>query len=93
MLRKLVSAALLCALLVTALRAEPPSGGDYVINSSTIDNGGGVSAGGDFVLSGTIGQPEANVQASNGSSYQLTGGFWANVATILSYLIFKDGFE
>ncbi len=48
--------------------------GQYEISWSTIDGGGGTSSGGDFVLSGTIGQPDAGVMA--GGSYVLSGGFW-----------------
>jgi hypothetical protein len=38
--------------------------------------GGGTSSGGGrFVISGTIGQPEAGV-LMEGSSFQMTGGYW-----------------
>jgi hypothetical protein len=47
---------------------------DYQIAWSTIDNGGGQSAGGQYVLTGTIGQPDAGY--SEGGSYELLGGFW-----------------
>ncbi|MDX2131029.1 MAG: hypothetical protein SFY69_03120 [Planctomycetota bacterium] len=40
----------------------------------TIDGGGGTSSGASFVLSGTIGQPDAGVMS--GGSFTLTGGFW-----------------
>jgi len=46
----------------------------YDLSSYTIDNGGGVSTGGDYSLVGTIGQPEAG--AMSGGSYELLGGFW-----------------
>ncbi len=48
---------------------------DLEITRSTI-NGGGVmrSTGGDFELSGTIGQPDAGVMEGDG--FTLTGGFW-----------------
>ena len=35
------------------------------------------STGGDFELSGTIGQPDAGVMA--GDAFELTGGFWFGV--------------
>ena len=48
---------------------------DFEIARSTIDGGGVMfSAGGDFELSGTIGQPDAAVMEGNG--FTLTGGFW-----------------
>jgi hypothetical protein len=47
---------------------------DYQIVWSTIDGGGGRSASGQYVLVGTIGQPDAGY--SEGGSYELLGGFW-----------------
>jgi len=57
----------------TVLMAGGPT--EYEINRSTI-NGGGVmrSVGGDFEMSGTIGQPDAGIMTGGG--FQLTGGFW-----------------
>jgi hypothetical protein len=48
----------------------------YAISWSTIDSGGGTSAGGAYVVSGTIGQPDAGVLA-NGSLLD-AGGFWGS---------------
>ena len=48
---------------------------DLTIDWYTIDGGGGFSAGGDFELEGTIGQPDAG--ALTGGDFALTGGFWA----------------
>jgi hypothetical protein len=67
------------------------SGGDFDLVKSTIDSGGGVSSGGTFSLTGTIGQPDANQQVAMGGEFVLAGGFWAN-ATV-NDLIFKDSFE
>jgi hypothetical protein len=50
-------------------------GQTYSIDWFTIDGGGGTSAGGNYSLSGTIGQPDAGVMT--GGSYSLTGGFWS----------------
>jgi hypothetical protein len=52
---------------------------DYSISWHTIDGGGGTSSGGtssggSYVLSGTIGQPDAAYSA--GGKYELLGGFW-----------------
>jgi len=47
---------------------------DYEISWRTIDGGGGTSSGGQYTLSGTIGQPDADF--SGGGSYEVLGGFW-----------------
>lgn len=92
---------LLCALLICALftvdastAIAQSSGGQFTITRSTIDNGGGVSVGGQFVVTGTIGQSDASVQTASGGSFDLSGGFWTRgVAVPLEELIFSDGFE
>jgi hypothetical protein len=60
--------------------------GDYKIVWSTIDSGGGQSAGGQYVLTGTIGQPDASYSA--GGDYELLGGFWPGGP--LCYVDFED---
>lgn len=63
------------AMLMTA--ALVMAGGEpaYEITRSTIDGGGVMrSAGGEFELSSTIGQPDAGVMT--GGDFQLAGGFW-----------------
>jgi len=52
----------------------PVAYGDYKIVWSTIDGGGGQSSGGQYILNGTIGQPDAGY--SSGGNYELLGGFW-----------------
>ena len=48
---------------------------DFEISRSTVDGGGVMrSTGGDFELSGTIGQPDAGTMSGEG--FDLTGGFW-----------------
>ena len=76
-------------LTVSGVISAQSSGGDFVMTKSTIDNGGGVSSGGEFSLTGTIGQPDANSQISSGSDFVLAGGFWAKIFDSM----FKDGFE
>jgi hypothetical protein len=66
------------------------SGGNFIIDEFTIDNGGGRSLGGDFSLQGTIGQADASTEVSGGN-FSLKGGFWPSSFT--SDLIFEDGFE
>ena len=48
----------------------------YSIDWSTIDGGGGTSTGGEYSVSGTIGQPDAGATMTNGQ-YAVTGGFWS----------------
>jgi hypothetical protein len=49
----------------------------YSIGWWTLDGGGEMwSTGGDFELSGTIGQPDANELLMTGGDFELTGGFW-----------------
>ena len=55
--------------------------GQYEIPWSTVNGGGGTSTGGPYELRGTIGQPDASVQAHvfefpDGSYYALAGGYW-----------------
>jgi hypothetical protein len=49
-------------------------GEPYKLTWSTIDGGGGTSAGGNYALTATISQPDASY--SKGGSYELLGGFW-----------------
>jgi len=49
----------------------------YDLSWFTIDSGGVMwSTGGDFELSGTIGQPDASATVLTGGDFELTGGFW-----------------
>ena len=47
---------------------------DYRIVWSTINGGGGQSSGRPYVLTGTIGQPDAGY--AKGGNYEFLGGFW-----------------
>jgi hypothetical protein len=76
-------------LVFSAIAIAQQSGGDFEITSSTVDNGGGTSVGGEYTLTGTIGQPDANPQVSSGGQFSLAGGFWARIVD----LIFKNSFE
>jgi len=60
-------------LLITA-SAPGQTGGSYELSWRTIDSGGGTSSSGPYVLTGTIGQPDAAYSA--GGQYELLGGFW-----------------
>jgi hypothetical protein len=60
--------------ILTFLLSVSIATADYSINWHTIDGGGGVSAGGQYVLEGTLGQPDAAYSA--GGQYEVLGGFW-----------------
>ena len=66
----------------TALAAE-----SYQISWWTVDNGGGTSqsAGGQYVLSGTIGQPDAGT--AEGDGYTHNSGFWAKMKSIVQDIL------
>lgn len=71
-----IGPALLAVLLATASTlvwaADPPA---FVLSRTTVDGGGIMrSSGGNFELSGTIGQPDAGVL--EGEDFTLSGGFW-----------------
>ncbi len=54
---------------------------EFEIVRSTIDGGGVMrSTGGDFELSGTIGQPDVGAMTGDNGSMRLTGGFWFSLA-------------
>ena len=63
----------------SALGAFQSSAQNYAINWYKIAGGGGTSSNSQFVVSGTIGQPDAGVTMTGGS-YALTGGFWTFAA-------------
>ncbi len=50
---------------------------DFAISWWTIDAGAATVAGGDYELSGTIGQPDPGL--ARGDGYALDGGFWPGV--------------
>ena len=55
------------------------SGGGYDLSWSSVDGGGYTfSAGGNYTLGGSIGQPDAGLLS--GGSYTLGGGFWGGGA-------------
>jgi hypothetical protein len=77
--RRLTLALLVAAILgVGAALAQ--TGGGYDLTWSTIDGGGGGSAGGNYQLAGTLGQPDTGA-ALSGGVYSLSGGFWGGAST------------
>ena len=65
---------LVLALLVIGVALATVNAG-YDLSWWTADGGGGTSSGGNYSLSGTIGQPDAGPVLS-GPGYRLSGGFW-----------------
>jgi hypothetical protein len=60
--------------MLLIVSAESGANGHYELSWYTIDGGGGRSSGGPYVLTGTIGQPDAAYSA--GGNFELLGGFW-----------------
>lgn len=91
MILSAVMVALILFLVAGSTLAEPLS---FSLPWWTVDGGGGTSSGGDFALSGTIGQPEAG--EVQGGNYTLGGSFWgggslpADQYNIYLPLIFKQ---
>src|SRR5208283_1571910 len=56
-------------------------GQQYSINWYKVAGGGGVSTGGTYQVSGTIGQHDAGGPLTGGS-YSLTSGFWALISVV-----------
>ena len=65
---------IMLVLCVLAFVLSTTAFADYELNRSTIDGGGGQSSGGQYILTGTIGQPDAGY--SYGGDYEVLGGFW-----------------
>ena len=74
---------LLILCIIAAVSSAP---GQYEISWYTIDGGGGTSSGGPYVLTGTIGQPDADW--SQGGDFELLGGFWPGGP--LCFIAFDD---
>ena len=90
----LATAALLILGAASAPAFSQSSGGQFEQLKSTIDGGGGRSAGGQFSITGTLGQPDAT-PAMTGGTYAVKGGFWTGPTTAppSADLIFSDSFE
>jgi hypothetical protein len=76
-LNSITSCALGAMILALATVVRAQSGGPFDLSWSTVDGGGGASAGGQFALTGTIGQPDAGGATLTGGQFNLTGGFWS----------------
>lgn len=68
-------------LLLAALRFSARLAfGQFAMDWSTVDGGGGSSTGGVYSVSGTIGQPDTGSMI--GGNFTLQGGFWTGVAVV-----------
>jgi hypothetical protein len=78
--RLVVLVTLVVLLLVSVALAQTGDGASALLSTGfdlswwTVDGGVGTSSGGPYMLSGTIGQPDAG--ELSGGSYTLGGGFW-----------------
>jgi hypothetical protein len=70
---------LIIPVVVLAAGGTRAAAQQFEITRSTIDGGGAMrSVGGEFELSGTIGQPDAG--SMSGGGFELNGGFWFPLA-------------
>ncbi len=74
MMKSLVLFLALALLMLHPVQALAQSGGDFTLTWWTVDAGGTVSSGGDYVLNGTIGQADAGESMS--STLRVGGGYW-----------------
>lgn len=89
--------AVLAVHVATSVRADPTNLQSTSTNFSAIRDviasGSGTSSGGDFSISGTIGQADVDpLQPSTGGDFAITGGFWPTLAPRTD-LMFSNGFE
>lgn len=76
---------MIAALIMAAMSASSALAQDFDLSWHTIDGGGGLfSTGGNFELSGTIGQPDAGPGSTgmSGGNFELYGGFWNPIVAI-----------
>ena len=78
--RARISRALTSAATVLLFGFCLPAWGQYSLDWSTIDGGGGTSTGGVYSVSGTAGQPDTG--AMSGGNFTVEGGFWGVIAAV-----------
>ena len=74
---KLAAALLVALMLSAAAIAYARSEGGYAVPWSTVDDGGGLSAGAGYVVKGTGGQHDTSILG--GGQYSVRGGFWTGI--------------
>jgi hypothetical protein len=72
---------LLCFCFLLSAFCFRASAQNYSIDWYKISGGGGASSGGEYSVSGTIGQHDAG-GAMSGGAYALTGGFWSLISVV-----------
>ena len=72
---KIIILILICLIALALSSIALAETADYTLSWWTVDGGGGASGGGDFVVAGTIGQPDAG-ELMSGAPYSMQGGFW-----------------
>ena len=65
----------LIGLLILASAVYAQTGNGYKLTWWTVDGGGATVQGGEYLLNGTIGQPEPGPELT-GDDYKLVSGFW-----------------
>ena len=88
--RKTQLSLVLVVLLMLSTLLMGQAWAQYKITKHSINNGGGVSTGQNFAVTGSIGQKEAS-NSSSGGGFKVTGGFWGEGTD--NDLIFQNGFE
>lgn len=67
--------------IFAVLAVSTASAQTFDLGWNTIDGGGDMwTTGGNFELSGTIGQPDASAVVMTGGNFELVGGFWPRAA-------------
>lgn len=79
---------LLLVCFLISFPASGQTGGDYDLSWSTIDGGGGKSAGGVYAIVSTIGQPDAGEMS--GGNYRVYGGFRPRGLLVSCFVDFED---
>jgi hypothetical protein len=86
MKRAITFAVLLFTLLAFTWAALAQDG--YDLSWWTVDGGGATfSTGRDYILGGTIGQPDAGA-ALTGDDYSLVGGYWSGARAVVGHPIY-----
>ena len=74
-------ALLFCLIMLHSSFCLRALGQPYSIDWHKVAGGGGISTGGAYSVSGTVGQPDAGGPMAGGN-YSLTGGFWALITVV-----------
>jgi hypothetical protein len=91
-----ITRAIAIILLTAAVTTVPQRSNAQSVDWFTVDSGGGTSTGGNYSVSGTIAQVDADpLHPASGGNFELTGGFWVidSAPPTTQDAIFRDGFE